>query len=416
MLQRQTFAKQPPATGTPPPRVQAGPYASGPMGSAFGQNGVGPSQVALATDGISNIQKMSSSMINIREPCELNDLVLAFHLCVSFSLSELSELPVHNWHTRLNVHLGSMVKNAIRDNKISANTPVKSIRVSVTNDSMVPFACDVNLYCLGYDSGVHKFGAEDRALHNHYFMDGGSATGICPPHKSVSFDAIQPMEAMDNFPVRSGFYQLSRSRQAKTIGQVFQIRSNSPLAAYIHDSMLWYLMDDRNMKEIPNAEDRSFWGEYQRRVDSILTPNSQEAAYTISSENLFAYSNQLIELRTKSILAQDLLLTTEKNPETKKPYITKTPNVPFGLTLRFFPVNLSTQPADNIQDTAASSVLNNFNDWILAAAVGNNQSAIQVVRDAKQIVSSIVTITFAAQPRKVMESDCKNFPPVETFQ
>lgn len=417
------YRRPAPPPGVPvPPGVQAGPSANGPVGSAFAQNGVGMAQVALATDSNIGSSSGQSSPLNIRMPCELQSVEYPLHTCVSFSFDELNSMPMSQWPTKLDVHLGSMVKALMRDQKISANAQVRGIQINVVNGSPVPVACDVFLYRMGLDYDNMTFVPVDDAVHSHYYPDGGPSTVICPSQKTVSCPALPLRDVEDNFVSRSGFFQMTLARKAKVVEKsaneviTYHVRNNTFLPAYIQDAILWYLIDNKRLNAVPITSDHKFWNEYTQRVSGVLSPVTQESAFAIKSDNLCDYSNQLLRLRSMTILANDLLAVTERQVAGKPPYTPKVSGVNFGLTVRIFPVNLAKPAAANVQESATSNVFNESNDWIIAAAGSKEQASLRAVLKATYMVSCIVTITFAVPPPDVLKSDLAKFPPVELFK
>ena len=354
---------------------------------------------------------MDQPAVKVRPPVELEERDVVLHGAIAFSLKDLSSRLKATWHTNMNVALGDLVRGLIKGGQIAANTPVKAVRISMTNESPIPLACNVHIIRIGVDvNGDMSFGPVDVVEHTHYARNLSSAASvICHPHKTVTAEVLRMERVEDSFPVRGGVYEMRSIRKAKALAGGFcRMDSAGPLYGFILEGLLIFCMEATHRTAIPDSKDIEFWGAFSNQVRAELTGVMNGVRCQLKTSAWETYSRRLVELRTNVLMAADLLTS---NPlDNKVPVQSCIPNVPFGLSVRFRPVNLMPVPAPVSKSTATSDAFMETNPWVVSASSGGGTVGVNMVREAQYTVPFAVTITFAVHPPDVMAQDNEKFP------
>ena len=394
-----------PMSSSRPPGVQAGSVSSGPTGSMFGQNGFGPVQAAMITDVMVPEPRRGQSDF-VRPAVDLTEREYTLHGAVPICPEKLATLSEQAMHDSMTVHLGEMVENLVHRKVIAPNTPIVSVRVSVTNDSPIPLGCVMELSRIDYDPVTSNFG-------NRNFMDVGHSTkdldalsAVIPPKKTVSFEPLPYRECTDAYPCRAYVYGLRSALRASQSDGYCTISRTSPVARYITDTIIMTALKNHGMEEVPLAENTKFWGSVNEKYGSIVTPLHNGTMIQVPESTFRQFASEIIRLRAQMLLAADCFRNHPwNNVKQKDPVMTLG-----GLSISFRPTDLVSTPPMVTEDPAKASVFSKNNIWIISASLGGSNPAIDAVRRNTYMVSFAVVVKFAVQPPDVLAKDLMDPP------
>lgn len=404
--QSQMWSPSPPGSSSRPPGVQAGMMASGPMGSMFSQNGIGPVQVAMITDaGVPETARVNLEFV--RQPCALSEQEFTLHGAVALCPEKLAPLTEQAMHSQLTVHLGNMVEDLVGQRVIAPNTQIVGIRVAVTNDSPIPVGCIMELNRMDYDPMAQDSLRDRNFMDSSHRAKGFSAlSAVIPSRKTVSFEPLAPRGCTDAYPSRAGAYGLRPVLRATKIGEThYQVQRASVVSKYITETVLAMVMKQLKYEEVPPSTDTKFWSSIEEWYNKTVTRVHQGTSIQVP-EPLFAqYATEILRARSQMLLAADCYRdhpweVRQRSSGSMQP----------GLSISFRPTDLISDPPVVTQDSAASTIFSKSNPWIVAASGGGSDQAVRAVLGNTYMITFAVIIKFAVQPPDVLARDLKNLP------